>query len=536
MANEVEVNISATEDVSQTTENVASSVTGAMGSTEQAFDTAARSSGRFGAALDMASGAGSQLGGAVGDLGDGIQAFSDLQNASSRRALELARAENDVEQAMVDGEQAAIDLKQATIDLGQSQIDGKQAGLDFEQAQADANQAMIDAETAQTAYNDAVAEYGPNSVEAKQAAADLAQANIDLKQANIDAEQATSDKAQAEADAAQATTDMKQANVDAKGSALDLAEAQSEVATQSSGLHKIADEAGMIAPVIMSVVGAIDLLTLANTALNAAQIRAAVSSAALKVAQVAGAVATGVATAAQWLWNAAFAASGIGLIVIGIAALIAGIIYLATQTTFFQDLWTTVWNFLKEPVQATIDFVVGYVTMMWNFWTSVIGGIKDFFVDAFKYAINAVAGYFEFIWSLPGRFWNVFKSIGDAVWQPLKYAFNMVAWAWNNTVGRLSFTIPSWVPGIGGNGFSMPRLPMLATGGDIVRTGMAVIHKGERIVPAGSTALGASAGDGGALRLEINLTGATPELRRWIQKNTRAFGGGGPNAVQIAWS
>jgi hypothetical protein len=306
------------------------------------------------------------------------------------------------------------------------------------------------------------------------------------------------------------------------------------VATQSSGLHKIADEAGMIAPVIMSVVGAIDLLALANTALNAAQIRAAASSAALKVAQVAGAIATGVATAAQWLWNAAFAASGIGLIVIGVAALIAGIIYLATQTTFFQDLWTAVWNFLKEPVQATVDFVVGYVTFMWNFWTSVIGAIKDFFVDAFKFAINAVAGYFEFIWSLPGRFWSVFKSIGDAVWQPLKYAFNMVAWAWNNTVGRLSFTIPSWVPGIGGNGFSMPRLPMLATGGDIVRTGMAVVHKGERIVPAGH--VGTQGGDSSGITIELNLLGAPAELRRWIQKNTRAFGGGGSNSVQIAWS
>src|SRR5690606_26310390 len=34
---------------------------------------------------------------------------------------------------------------------------------------------------------------------------------------------------------------------------------------------------------------------------------------------------------------------------------------------------------------------------------------------------------------------------------------------------------PSWVPGLGGKGFSLPRLPMLAKGGDITRAGWAIV-------------------------------------------------------------
>lgn len=531
MANEVEVRIESTEDVSNTVDNVADAtrtasnqISDSLGTTEAAFDTAARSSGRFGEALDTASGATSQLAGGIGDMTDGIQAVVDFSNAGAQRARELARAHNDVEQAFVDSEQAAIDLKQAHLDLNQAQVDGKQAALDAEQAQADAGQAMIDAASAQQAYNEAVKEFGPGSIEAQQAAQDLKQANLDLKQANIDSEQATADAAQANSDAAQAATDMKQANVDAKGSALDLAEAQNEVATQSSGLQGALSQAAMIGPMLMAVVGAIDLMVLANTALHASFLKTAASAVASRIAIMAGAAATGIATAAQWLWNIAMSANPIGLIIIAIAALVAGIVWLATQTTFFQDLWAAVWGFLEKPVKFLVDLVIGYAKMMWSFWSTILGAIRDFFVGAFKFAIDFVVGYFNFIWSLPGKFWSVFTSIGNAILSPLKFAFNMVAWAWNNTVGRLSFRIPDWVPGIGGNGFSMPRLPMLAVGGDIVRSGMAIVHKGERILPAGTAGLGSSGGNGGKAVVEIRLVGGDSEFRRWLQKNIRVLG------------
>lgn len=542
MANEVGVNITAQEDVSSAVENVAEStrdasriVVNSMGSTEEAFDTAARSSGKFGAALDMASGAGSQLAGGIGDLGDGIQSVIDLQSAGAERARAYARAENDVAQAYVDGTQAGIDLKQSQIDLNQSRVDGKQYALDAEQAQADANQAMIDAEGAQTAYNDAVKEFGPGSIEAKQAAADLNQANLDLKQANIDAEQSTVDMTQSQADAEQALADTAQAGIDAKGSALDLAEAQSEVATQSSGWGQLASQAGMVAPVIMSVVGAVDLLALANTALHGTFVKTAASAIASRVAIMASSVASGVATAAQWLWNIAMMANPLGLIIAGIVLLVGAIILIATKTTWFGDLWNAIWGFMEKPVKWLVDAVVTYVTFMWNVWTKIIGAVRDFFVGAFKWAVDMVVGYFNIILGIPQKIIDFFSNLGGWIIAPFKWAFNWIAGAWNNTVGKLSFRIPDWVPGMGGAGFSMPRLPTLATGGDVTRSGMAMIHKGERVVPAGTRGLGASGG-GSDITLVIDLSGAPEELRQWIKKNTKRFGGRGNDSVQIAWS
>lgn len=517
MANEIEVEISGRETLSPELDNVgnaardtAERTTTAMGSTEQAFDTAARASGRFGGALDMASGATTQLGGAVGDFGGSLQAVIDLQNSGANRAAALARAENDVEQAMVDGKQATIDLEQATIDLNQSRVDGKQYALDAKQAQADANQALIDAAQAQEDYNTAVAEEGPNSIAAQQAKADLNQANLDLEQANIDLEQSTVDATQAQSDAKQAALDMEQANVNAKGSALDLADAQTEVATQSSAWQTVATQAGLIAPVIMGVVAATDLLALANTALHASFIKTAASATVARIGIIASSVATGVATAAQWLWNVAMTANPIGIIIVAIAALVAAIIWIATQTTWFQDLWQAVWG-----------AIVAYIN-----W------VKDNYIAVFR----AIAGAGKWLWDqivwVGNGIKNVFSNVANAIWQPFKWAFNMISWAWNNTAGRLSFTVPGWVPAIGGSGWSMPRLPMLAVGGEITRTGMAIVHKGETVQPAGTSPLQRG---GGPITLVIDLSSVPNEIRTWIKKMTRVYGGGGNNNVQIAW-
>lgn len=517
MADNVEINITATENVSETLGEVQDSaqrtervVVQTMGSTEEAFDTAARGSGRFGAALDTASGASSQLAGGIGDLGDGMSGLTELQNASANRARELARSQNDVEQAMVDTEQAAIDLKQAQLDLTQSALDGKQANIDSQQAVADAGQAMIDAEAAQTAYNEAVKEHGPTSIEAKQAAADLKQAQIDLNQANLDAEQATADKAQAEADATQATADMKQANVDAKGSALDLAEAQQSVKDQSSTWNTVASQAALVAPVIMGVVGAIDLMILANTALSASNIRTTATTIGSTIATGAATIGMGIATAATWAFNTALAVltSPITLIIVAVVALVAGIVWLATQTQFFQTVWAAIWGTIGEPVKAAWEWIKSATTALWNFMVGAFNGIKDAITKSIKAAVDFGVNSFNFFMSIPDKIGNAFNRLGGMLLAPFRWAFNAIASGWNNTVGRLSFTIPGWVPGMGGNGFSMPRIPYMATGGDILRDGVAFLHKGERVMPASKTGLGAT-GSGGAIEFIVSSAGGS---------------------------
>lgn len=433
-----------------------------------------------------------------------VEATTDADQVIERVADSATQAGNQIERAMADTEQAFDTAARASGRLGESldtasgsfsQLSGgvgdiggsMTAFTDLQNLSANRalaqEQANVALKRAQQDYNDAVKEYGANSLEAEEAQAALNQARQDAK--------------------------------------------------PPTDIQKWGENLELISPLIMAAVGATDLLLLANTALHASFVKNTAAAIASRVATLANAAATGIATAAQWLWNAAFAASGIGLIILAVAALVAGIIYLATQTQFFQKLWEVVWNAVKIAFEATFNFIKSYYEFVFNALMGALRAVRDFFVSAFKFAIDTVVNYFQFIYSIPGRVVDVFANIANAITAPFKAAFNFIARAWNYTVGSLSFTIPDWVPGLGGAGFSMPHLPTFATGGDVLRTGAAIIHKGERIVPAAAAQLIGSNGRGATV--EVRFVGAEGEFRRWMQKNTRVFGGGGSNSVQVAW-
>jgi hypothetical protein len=71
----------------------------------------------------------------------------------------------------------------------------------------------------------------------------------------------------------------------------------------------------------------------------------------------------------------------------------------------------------------------------------------------------------------------------DGITAPFKAAVNGIAGIWNSTVGSLHFSIPGWVPGVGGKGFDAPTIPTLAQGGLITSTGFVFAHAGEAISP-----------------------------------------------------
>ena len=77
--------------------------------------------------------------------------------------------------------------------------------------------------------------------------------------------------------------------------------------------------------------------------------------------------------------------------------------------------------------------------------------------------LGKVSALVNLITGIPRRIGNMASAISE----PFKWAFSSIAQFWNNTAGKLSFTAPSWVPGIGGRGFSMPRLPSYHDGGVI---------------------------------------------------------------------
>lgn len=435
----------ASRETSAAVEAVGTSATSAADDMQGAQQQTNNLAGRLGSLGAATSGATD----AIDSLAGGMQALVDIQNYTRERAQRLARAQNDVEQAMADGRQAAIDLEQSIVDVNQAMIDGTQASLDFDQAQLDQQQAMLDVATAEKELAKVNKEYGKGSDESKQAVLDLKQAWQDAEQAGADLDQATQDAAQSQVDLKQYTEDGKQASIDARGAQLDLADAMTEA--NPSGLQEWSEKLQLVTPLLSAVVGVLGLVT-----------------------------------AAQWLWNSALFASPITWIVLGIIAVIAVIALVATKTDWFQRAWSAAWGGIKSAASAVGRW---FRDTLWGEWIQgAWNKIKDKGVQVWNWMKD-----------LPNKLKGAFRSAGEFISAPFKSGFNAVSRAWNNTIGQLSWTVPGWVPGVGGNSISAPRLPYFHSGvGAVPGTPgsdvVAVLQAGETVLPASSSIGGGNTG------------------------------------------
>lgn len=238
--------------------------------------------------------------------------------------------------------------------------------------------------------------------------------------------------------------------------------------------------------------------------------------------------------AVQWLLNVALNANPISLIVLAIAAFVGGIILAYKNSETFRNIVTAAWNGIKTAVSAVWNWIKG---TLWPGIKAVFSGIGSTAMWLYRNGIlapfNLVKAYFQLWWAgvkvvfgwvtagfskigewagkakdmvvekftkvvdflkgLPGKIGEFGKKIFSPILDGAKWVFNQIAKFWNNTIGKLSFKAPDWVPGIGGKGFSMPKLPMLATGGVVRGPGgpkadkiLARLSSGEFVMNAGA--------------------------------------------------
>ncbi len=188
--------------------------------------------------------------------------------------------------------------------------------------------------------------------------------------------------------------------------------------------------------------------------------------------------ALGSAGAAMKAFSLTLLTSPITWIVLGIVALVAAFILLWNKSEAFRNFFKGMWEGIKTAV----------------------GGVVDFFKG------------------LPDKIKTIFEKVGNFIIAPYKFAFNMIADIWNNTVGKISFTIPSWVPVVGGKGFSMPQIPKFHTGGVVPGAPgsetLAILQAGERVTPAGSSSSTVTVTSGGG--------GLDAFFLNWLQELLRA--------------
>lgn len=146
-------------------------------------------------------------------------------------------------------------------------------------------------------------------------------------------------------------------------------------------------------PLLIGVAAAVGAIALSMTAYYTAVGIA-------KVATVTWTVVTKVAAAAQWALNVALSANPIGLVVLALGALVAGVIVAYKNSETFRNIVQGAWR----GIQVAVSFA----------WNNVIKPAVEALVWYFR---NIVAPYVMFLWN------NVFKP----AWTGISYAVK-VAW------------------------------------------------------------------------------------------------------------
>lgn len=246
----------------------------------------------------------------------------------------------------------------------------------------------------------------------------------------------------------------------------------------AGGVAALADGfSGALLPAIKSVAKA----GIANTVQT---VRATAASVVHKGAMLAGAAATKVMTIAQRGLNLAMRANPIGIVITVLAALVAGIVIAYKRSATFRAV-----------VQTAMRGIAA----------------------AFKWAVDKGAALIGWFKTLPGKVGGFVKGVSSVITRPFRDAFQAVRNAWNNTVGGKGFTVPDWIPGLGGKSF---RIPYFHQGGIMPGApgteGLAMLQAGERVTRAGQS--------GGGV-VEIRFTGTLAPLIKALRKEIRDQGG-----------
>lgn len=291
----------------------------------------------------------------------------------------------------------------------------------------------------------------------------------------------------------------------------------------ASAAKNIAQATMPLAPISLAVAGALASLVAAVppewiTAMVAGWI-------AYNIALKAYAIGSAIATVATKAFGLAMRMTPMGMVITGITLIVAGIVLLATKTKFFQTIWKHVWGFMKavgawfagpfanffvmlgqkigaqfNKIKSIAMFVVNglvaYFRFLWNFYSKI-----------FTWIIQKAGQLINFFRTMPGKIKGALGNLFAPLWNGFRGFVNRIISGWNN----LSFTV-------GGGSFmgvnipkvtiNTPNLPHLAKGaGSVLSSGLAMIHRGEEVVPARVTPFRTADGTRGGVTITLKSDG-----------------------------
>lgn len=157
--------------------------------------------------------------------------------------------------------------------------------------------------------------------------------------------------------------------------------------------------------------------------------------------------------------------------------------------SLFTELLTPILNLIQQALQPLMD---AFLFLMDNVISPFISLVTGLLVPAFSGALdgmlktaknnignitNIFRNIIDFIKNVFTGNWkaawenvkDIFKSIVDGLGNTFKAPLNFIIDGINGFLGGLNnIKIPDWVPGVGGKGFNIPKIPRLKVGMDYV--------------------------------------------------------------------
>lgn len=176
---------------------------------------------------------------------------------------------------------------------------------------------------------------------------------------------------------------------------------------------------------------------------------------------------------------------------------------------FLSESFLMTWDLILIAVEALGLVLQPVISILEWLWKKILSPIVDFLVDVFLAAFNKVTSKFKnFAETVKNVFGSIrsfldemleamrggWKSFANFLIEKLEWLINKFISGINwliKQVNKVSFNVPDWVPGIGGQkwGFNIKQvsevsLPRLETGtNEIPYEGVYHLHPGEAVVP-----------------------------------------------------
>jgi len=144
------------------------------------------------------------------------------------------------------------------------------------------------------------------------------------------------------------------------------------------------------------------------------------------------------------------------------------------------DVLGTVFTFLGGIIEGLVDGAFTHFGNIIENIKTILGGLIDF-----------ITGVFSGNWS---KAWDGIKSIFTGIISGIANIFktpiNAIITGINSFINGINkIKVPDWVPGVGGMGFHINTIPLLASGGNIISSGAAIVGEaGAELIelPAGA--------------------------------------------------